>query len=589
MKGQSPEEKARILAIAGNPKNGLVEPLLSIPNGYRILTRVYTYDPKKKRSANQKMSLGVVIDDKFMTSQEYRSKYTKRGFVRVKYPETKNETPKDDSNPATQEQELGAIYQRMLGAIPILYGSAVNCGIVEDLNKVYDGTVVQEILSLAIHWIQDRDNVARRFPRFSEVFALPFPGHIDEEQLARLYSHLGKDKVSISKLFALRCERLHPQACVNYDSTSIPTKASDIYYRKFSKSKEGVIEPMMHLSLLVEQETGMPLMYRLFSGNTPDCVTIVDLIKRIEELSGKNDLLFVFDRGYETRDNLQQCSQHQKKCLMAAASLERKYIRDVRDKYADFWDASSVIPGTRVHGHTDKVKIKHRGQEFEVWVHVFRSDEKNTLESGAFYDMLNKYESRWKTASRLERRKLLEDDRSRFYKDCPELKGDLVRADDVLNDYTKDFGFFANVSLKEMTAAQAYDIYRRRDNIEKCFKSGKMGFKLDTARSHRQDTMEGRFVVAFVALSILAELKSQLAKERPFEDKRKKPIPGKAYSVTDIIEITAGTTINYGQKTKKHWVGGTLKELKRVCVASGFDENLYDHVPAYIESWSQLR
>ena len=343
MKGQSSEEKARILAIAGNPRNGLVEPLLSIPNGYRILTRIYTYDPEKKRSANQKISLGVVIDDKFMTSQEYRSKYTKRGFVRVKQPEASSEeAPETDVSPAAQEQGSGAIYQRMLGAVPILYGSAVNCGMVEDLKKVYDGTVAQEILSLAIHWIQDRDNGARRFFRFSEVFALPFPGHLDEEQLARLYSHLEKDKVRISKLFALRCERFHPQTCVNYDSNSIPSKASDFYCPKFSNSEDGIIEPMMHLSLLVEQETGMPLMYRLFSVNTPDCVTIVDLIKRIEELSGKHDLLFVFDHVYETRDSLLQCSQDRKKCLMAAASLERKYIRDVRDKYADFWDASSV-------------------------------------------------------------------------------------------------------------------------------------------------------------------------------------------------------------------------------------------------------
>lgn len=76
-------------------------------------------------------------------------------------------------------------------------------------------------------------------------------------------------------------------------------------------------------------------------------------------------------------------------------------------------------------------------------------------------------------------------------------------------------------------------------------------------RAHRQDTMEGRFVVAFVALSILAELKHQLSKRRTFEDKRKKDIPEKAYSVSDVLDITAGTTINYGVRTKQHWTGGT--------------------------------
>ena len=589
MKGQTQQEKARILAIAGNPKNGLVEPLLSIPNSFRILSRVYTYDPKQKRSVNKKVSLGVVIDDVFMNSQEYRAKYTKRGFLRVRYP-TASEEPSLGSTPSEGEQPTqGVVYQRHLGALPILYGTAVNCGIVEDLNKVYDGTVAQEILSLALHWVQDRDNVARRFPRFSELFTLPFAGRIDEEQLAKLYSLLGKDKASISKLFGLRCERLKPQACVNYDSTSIPTKASDIYYRKFSMSKDGIIEPIMHMSVLVEQGTGMPLMYRMFSGKTPDCVTVVDLIKRIEELSGKKDLLFVFDRGYETMDNLLNCSLSQKQCLMAATGLERKFVREVRDNCADFWDASSVIPGTVVHGHSEKLMIKHRGHEFPIWVHVFRSDEKSALEHKSFFKMLDEFEKLWKGATREERQKLLHDKLARFYKAVsPDLKGELVRNDDELNNYTKDFGFFANVSLREMTSAESFELYKRRDNIEKCFESGKMGFKMDTARAHRQDTMEGRFVVAFVALSILAELKSQLAKRRTFKDKRKKPIPERAYSVADVLDITAGTTINYGVKTKEYWIGGMLKEHKRVCIAAGFDENLYDQKPVYLGSWSSL-
>lgn len=47
MKGLSPEENARILGLAGNPKNGSIEDLRSIPNGYRIVTRIYSYDKSK--------------------------------------------------------------------------------------------------------------------------------------------------------------------------------------------------------------------------------------------------------------------------------------------------------------------------------------------------------------------------------------------------------------------------------------------------------------------------------------------------------------------------------------------------------------
>lgn len=616
MKGLSPEENARILGLAGNPKNGLIEDLRSVPNGYRIVTRIYSYDKSKKRSRNTKRSLGVVIGGKFYTSDEYRKMYTKRGLRRTHIPDTDattevtsiNKNAEDsassvlddgkNTHPAVSSTDptgFGVIYQRMIGAVPILYGTAVNCGIVDDLNEAYgDPVLTKEILSIAIHWIVDRDNVAKRFPRFSRVFALPFSGHITDEQMARLYSCLGLDKVSLSKLFSLRCKRIKSKSRINYDSTSIPTTASDVYYRHMSKSKEGIIEPMMHLSVLVEQDTGMPVMYRLFNGNNPDCITVNDLILRIEELFGdvKNkDIIFVFDRGYESKDNLLSCSMNNRLCLMAAKNVELKFIREIRNKFDDFWDAASIIPGTLVNAHSAEVKINHRGQEFSVWVHVFRSDEKSYVENKAFFKKLDVFEQNWKSSSKKDRAKMVKDPLSQFYvfKELDGLKDKIVRDANAINEYTRDFGFFANVSLSEMTSEQAYNIYRGRDNIEKYFESGKMGIKIDTVRAHRQDTMEGRFVVAFVALSIIAELKNQLGKARAFRDKRKKKIAPHEYSVADVIDMTAGITINHAVRTGKSWVSGKLSDVSRISVACGFDETLYDREPEYIESMDDLR
>ena len=176
-----------------------------------------------------------------------------------------------------------------------------------------------------------------------------------------------------------------------------------------------------------------------------------------------------------------------------------------------------------------------------------------------------------------------------IFRELDGLKDKIVRDADAVNEYTRDFGFFANVSLSEMTSEQAYKIYRGRDNIEKYFESGKMGIKLDTVRAHRQDTMEGRFVVAFVALSIIAELKFQLGQARVFKDKRKKKIAPHEYSVADVIDLTAGITINHAVRTGKSWISGKLNDIARISVACGFSETLYDKVPNYIESISDIR
>ena len=91
---------------------------------------------------------------------------------------------------------------------------------------------------------------------------------------------------------------------------------------------------------------------------------------------------------------------------MAAKNVELKFIREIRNKFDDFWDAASIIPGTLVNAHSAEVKINHRGQEFSVWVHVFRSDEKSYVENKVFFKKLDEFEQNWKSSSKKDRAKM---------------------------------------------------------------------------------------------------------------------------------------------------------------------------------------
>ena len=77
-----PEVKKRVLELAGNPHNGTVDWLYSQPDSYRVLVRVYKYNPVTKRGDDNKLALGVVIDGKYYTTEEYQRKFTRRGNPR---------------------------------------------------------------------------------------------------------------------------------------------------------------------------------------------------------------------------------------------------------------------------------------------------------------------------------------------------------------------------------------------------------------------------------------------------------------------------------------------------------------------------
>lgn len=74
----------------------------------------------------------------------------------------------------------------------------------------------------------------------------------------------------------------------------------------------------------------------------------------------------------------------------------------------------------------------------------------------------------------------------------------------------------------ECTASDALENYQTRDLIEKTFKAGKSLFDMDIIHSHKSDTMEGRMIVSFVALSIINHIYNKMGLETKVELKNGK-------------------------------------------------------------------
>ncbi len=593
MKGMSEAEKKRILAIAGNPKNGLIEPLNSIPNAFRILQRSYHYDPKIKRTAGNKKAIGVVIDDKYLTAAEYRAIYTRHGRLREVKPRAECGGAKEE---ALKEKAAGSaaapkiIYDRLLGAVPLLYEMAVKSGILDDLRDVYGNDLARKIISLAIHWIQDRESSAERYARFADSYALPYPDTLTESGIARLYSSLGLDKESLRAVFAGRMRRVNSEELLCYDSESIPARARDNFSEAISlKTRDSVI-PETHLAILLDKTTGMPIQYRLFKGKDSDSSAADDVVSEVRKLAKDKRLTFVFGSRDESMVNLFMCSQSNSTALMAATSLPElvQVIAESQQDLGDFWDESSVIPGTDVCGRSRKVSVSYRGSGFDIWVHVFRSSSRSSIERAAFYGKLDCFELLWKRADGKERQKLSMSPLMECYKLTPPDR-DLERNEDAVNACTRNYGSFAIVSTSGMTAEEVYAEYHERDVTEQLFQSGKIKVKPGVPDSHYQDIMEGRFLVAFTAQTILAELKNELGKERVFDDKRKKPMKPNTFSVSDVIDITSGVVIAYDESARKYWISGQSEELARLCIASGLSSDFYAGKPGYLESPDDLR
>lgn len=125
-------------------------------------------------------------------------------------------------------------------------------------------------------------------------------------------------------------------------------------------------------------------------------------------------------------------------------------------------------------------------------------------------------------------------------------------------------GYFVLVSSKEMDAAEALEIYRNRDSIEKQFRALKteMGYK--TYRVHSQTSLEAKTYVMFVA-SIVRNYIYQRIKEINIKDKKNYTVPS---AIRELEKVTITKSAS-GEYIKRY---GLTKKQKEIYKQFGIEE-----------------
>ena len=116
-----------------------------------------------------------------------------------------------------------------------------------------------------------------------------------------LFAHL---RGRWSDLFAARFEVLL------YDLTSTYFESAPLQdeedKRRFGYSRDKRNDCVQVIIALIVTPEGFPLAYEVLPGNTADCTTLSDFLRKIEEQYGKAERIWVMDRGIPTEEVLSQ-------------------------------------------------------------------------------------------------------------------------------------------------------------------------------------------------------------------------------------------------------------------------------------------
>ena len=388
-------------------------------------------------------------------------------------------------------------------------------GVAEDLQKCFPESY-RQILSIAYYLILEDKNPLSRFPKWSKLHVHPHGEVISSQRSSELFASITESERM--NFFRLQTARHTDSEYWAYDTTSISSYSELLQQVRRGKNKDHDPLPQINLALLYGQESGLPFYYRKLAGNISDVSTVKQLLKDMEFL-GRENIKFVFDRGFYKGQNINDLYTERIKFLMGV-KLSLKYISDELDTHRESvrnWD--NLLPETETFGLTiattweykrkrpkqnDSIVVKRK-----MYIHLYYDSARAIEDERDFAKLMNKLKHELLSGNRDKSHTELYD--KYFNVKTTPVRGTKVTAkDDVVEKERRNFGYFALIGNETLSPSQALITYRNKDVAEKAFENIKDRLDMRRLNVSSDLSLDGKMFVVFVALIFISHLHNSM-------------------------------------------------------------------------------
>jgi len=329
------------------------------------------------------------------------------------------------------------------------------------------------------------------------------------QSLSNFLSQLGNS--SIPNYFITKfVERNNNVDSLMFDITSLSSysKLNSLLEYGYNRDNDGL--PQFNLSLAVDREKGIPLMYDIYPGSIKDVSTIKNSIKKMKAVGLKFSAL-VLDRGFFSTSNLDELIKEKLPFIIGVPFTLKEVKRLISMVHRDIEDPEFVKLYNKTPLFVKEIKIA-------VGPH--------NLKGYLFYDL-----------------KREQDEKNAFYTRLYQAKELLLRVklqrwmkpEKVIEEITKDLhsyfdckvvGNAFQVKIKKKAVAQrvnrmgktiliyygdfnwkeCLELYRQKDVVEKCFMTLKRDILASPLNVQKQETARGLIFITYLALILRFKL-----------------------------------------------------------------------------------
>lgn len=483
---------------------------------YVQVTAEKVYDPIRKFNNDKRVTVGKMIDDKYMMPNDNFFTYFPDQITLIEAPD------RSDVLKVGNHILFSSILKEM--------------GIYDLMDEVYEdsSSLMKDVVS---YMVVEETGVMQHFPDYG------FDHPLFSEQIysdSRISQMMRSLSISRHDLFLEKWNQMHNDVediYISYDSTNMNSAATGAQLLEFGHSKDEKSElPQINVSVGFDQTSLTPLFYELYPGSIIDnsqCEMMVDKVKRY----GYKNIGFIIDRGYFSMDNINYFHDNDYDYIIMA-KIDAKFVRKALQEaqYELRLGTRHYIESANLFGMTVKYPFNEKDIH-DHYIHVYYDDIRGAYEREA---MIKKFSAFDKNLDRLVDKKITRKVDVKKYegyyilKFTDEYLQGYIRKEDKIREVIDKCGYFAIVTSKEMSAEEALNKYRHRDTSEKLFMVDKTFLESDTVRVYNDDSMESKQMLNFIGL-ILRNAIFKATKDLKEIDKKKYTVPSILREMEKII------------------------------------------------------
>lgn len=459
------------------------------------------YKPDKKYNIPKRTTIGKKCTD------DPNMMYPNPNFLKY-FPDA--ELPKDQSR-------SGRSSCLRIGAFLVIEKLMMESMVDKIIGGIYnDDRGAGLFLDLASYYLITENNAGQYYPDYAYNHPLFTPGYktYSDSTISTFTKQISVDDSVEFQNEWNAIKKKKDKIYISYDSTNKNCQAGDIDIVEFGHAKEEKGLPVFNYSIAYDCNNREPLFYESYPGSIVD-VSQIQLMLNKAVAYGYKNAGFILDRGYFSRENIRymdKCGYDFVIMVKGMKSFVNEAILQVKDTFEK--KRQYTIRRFKVNGTTLKTPV-FSSDEKDRYLHIYYSYERASAERAALEAKidriaayLKKYEGQQVVIDKsYEKYFSLE-----YYHEGKEDQCFVcgIEKSSVIDAELELCGYFCIITSAEMSAKEALELYKSRDASEKLFKSDKSFLGNRSMRVYTEESLEGKMLIAFVALIIRNRMYTKL-------------------------------------------------------------------------------